>query len=239
MKCYFVNEPEHIYFEKYRLTVVIDLDETMGCFRKEDLIRPGINKFLEEIVNANIEIICWTAGTRDHARKALNILDEKNFISQCICRGKWFEEYYGAKPTILLDRTRTIILDNSPLNIVHNTTEGIVIGSYFSEYDHPFPETLSCILVELKQSNDSVSSFLNKKYLEEKIKKDIFFCSSLNLEMYHMIELNKFACEIALPTSPCMKICGLNYCVLCGQENVEIKIRFGKPVCFNCDISKY
>jgi len=84
--------------EKYNCTVILDLDLTLICLDKCSMyifVRQHARlflKYLKTMSDNKVEVILWTAGSLDHAKHCLYILDkDESFFDYIICRGKsWF-----------------------------------------------------------------------------------------------------------------------------------------------------
>ena len=98
-------------------TLVLDLDETLiHCLDQQEimpLIRPGTEKFLEEM-SKYYEIVIFTASVKDYADTILNQLDpEKKFISY-----RLYREH---------------IIDNASDNFRLQTDNGIFINTWIDD----------------------------------------------------------------------------------------------------------
>ena len=121
-------------------TLVLDLDETLiHCLDQQEimpLIRPGTEKFLEEM-SKYYEIVIFTASVKDYADTILNQLDpEKKFISYRLYR----EHTTVLKRTYLKDisklgrdLSKIIIIDNASDNFRLQTDNGIFINTWIDD----------------------------------------------------------------------------------------------------------
>jgi len=85
--------PRH---ERYRWTLVLDLDETLICARdsKNITVRPYSRIFLEFIRKlGTVEMILWSAGIQVHVDRCLTLLDsDRTIFDHAICRGaSWMD----------------------------------------------------------------------------------------------------------------------------------------------------
>ena len=121
-------------------TLVLDLDETLiHCLDQQEimpLIRPGTEKFLEEMSNY-YEIVIFTASVKDYADTILDQLDpEHKFISYRLYR----EHTTVLKRTYLKDisklgrdLSKVIIIDNASDNFRLQTDNGIFINTWIDD----------------------------------------------------------------------------------------------------------
>jgi NLI interacting factor-like phosphatase len=140
--------------EKYRnsLTIVIDLDETIVngrslCLKRESeiagddlrlLIRPYTLELLYACKKRGMEIIIWSAGVKYYVLSALHyvLLGRLELIDHIIWRDtRWHPRDTTdtvPKDMALLNRdmSKSIIIDNHPLNIIANPNNGILISDF-------------------------------------------------------------------------------------------------------------
>ena len=121
-------------------TLVLDLDETLiHCLDQQEitpLIRPGTEKFLEEMSNY-YEVVIFTASVKDYADTILDQLDpEHKFISYRLYR----EHTTVLKRTYLKDisklgrdLSKVIIIDNASDNFRLQTDNGIFINTWIDD----------------------------------------------------------------------------------------------------------
>jgi len=121
-------------------TLVLDLDETLiHCLDQQEitpLIRPGTEKFLEEM-SKYYEIVIFTASVKDYADTILDQLDpEKKLISFRLYR----EHTTVLKRTYLKDisklgrdLSKIIIIDNASDNFRLQTDNGIFINTWIDD----------------------------------------------------------------------------------------------------------
>ena len=164
-------------------TLVLDLDETMICFKFTEFdqglgklhLRPGLEEFLEEI-KKYYEIIVFTSGTKDYAEAILNIIEHKN-------NSKYFDGLLYREHTTLIgkkyikdlsklgrDLSKTIIVDNLPQSYKFQRENGILINSFYGDNmnDRALYE-LKRILINIYKEKKDVRNSINK-YKEDIIR---------------------------------------------------------------------
>lgn len=187
----FFSEPHQLPYDESninKLTVVLDLDETMGYFRNEDVLieRPNIKETLEQLYNSGIEIICWTASTDLYARRHLSYVDPNGYIKYCITYGNWFLNNDQSKNLYFINRYKCILIDNSPIAVFKSRYTSIVVSSFNgSDQNTPFPEKLTNLLIDLHKSNDSVYSFLQNLEENNTIHKSQLICFCIIMDYYY------------------------------------------------------
>ncbi len=179
------------YLPQKKLTLVLDLDETIISFLMTNIktgegklrLRPYLKNFLEEISKI-YEIVIFTAGTKDYADPILDIIEKEN---------KYFSYRLYRKHTIVMgnyyikdisrlgrDLSKIIIVDNMPQNFRLQKENGILIHSFFGEDENDNALFhLKKVLVRIFEENDDVRNCI-KKYKNEIIRKissknDIYF----------------------------------------------------------------
>ena len=169
---------------KKEYTLILDLDETLICFKSskndENIgnihIRPGLEIFLE-IIKEFYEIIIFTVGTREYANIILDLIEKKNNIKYF--DGRLYREhatkignkYIKDLSKIGRDLSRTLIVDNNPHSFKFQHENGILISSYFGEKnnDRALIELQKLLLKIYKEKGDVRE--LITKYKEEIIQK--------------------------------------------------------------------
>ena len=127
-------------------TLVLDLDETMICFKFTEInqglgklhLRPGLEEFLEEI-KKYYEIIVFTSATKEYAESIINVIEQKN-------NTKYFSSILYREHTTLIgnkyikdlsklgrDLSKTIIVDNLPHSFKFQRENGILISSFYGD----------------------------------------------------------------------------------------------------------
>ena len=168
-------------------TLILDLDETMICFKCSQEqknvgnihIRPGLEIFLE-IIKEFYEIIIFTVGTRDYANLILDLIEKKNntkFFDGRLYREhatKIGNKYIKDLSKIGRDLSKVLIVDNNPHSFKFQHENGILINSYYGEKNNDktlieLQKILIKIYNEKKDIRDSIS-----KYKEEIIQKISF-----------------------------------------------------------------
>jgi RNA polymerase II subunit A small phosphatase-like protein len=135
-----------------RLTVVLDLDETLIYAREGPLYaRPGVDELLLYL-KEHFEAIVWTAGVKAYAQAVVKNIDKLNAIQHCVYRHKkWFTGCAGYNKDLTLlgrDMKNTIIIENTPDCLRGNEGNGILVADY--EGGELADDTLYCILALLK-----------------------------------------------------------------------------------------
>jgi Dullard-like phosphatase family protein len=169
---------------KKEYTLILDLDETMICFKcskeKKNVgnihIRPGLEIFLE-IIKEFYEIIIFTVGTREYANVILDLIEQKNntkFFDGRLYREhatKVGNKYIKDLSKIGRDLSKTLIVDNNPHSFKFQHENGILINSYFGEKndDKALIELQKILIKIYKEKNDVRASI--SKYKEEIIQK--------------------------------------------------------------------
>ena len=169
---------------KKEYTLILDLDETMICFKcskeKKNVgnihIRPGLEIFLE-IIKEFYEIIIFTVGTREYANVILDLIEKKNNTKYF--DGRLYREhstkignkYIKDLSKIGRDLSKTLIVDNNPHSFKFQHENGILISSYFGEKnnDKALIE-LQKILIKIYKEKADVRASISK-YKEEIIQK--------------------------------------------------------------------
>ena len=169
---------------KKEYTLILDLDETMICFKcsKEQQnvgnihIRPGLEIFLE-IIKEFYEIIIITIGTREYANVILDLIEKKNNTKYF--DGRLYREhatkignkYIKDLSKIGRDLSRTLIVDNNPHSFKFQHENGILINSYYGEKnDDKALIELQKILIKIYKEKIDVRESISK-YKEEIIQK--------------------------------------------------------------------
>ena len=169
---------------KKEYTLILDLDETLICFKSSNAaenignihIRPGLEIFLE-IIKEFYEIIIFTIGTREYANIILDLIEKKNNTKYF--DGRLYREhatkignkYIKDLSKIGRDLSKTLIVDNNPHSFKFQHENGILISSYFGEKNNDkalieLQKILIKIYKEKKDVRDSIA-----KYKEEIIQK--------------------------------------------------------------------
>ena len=168
-------------------TLILDLDETLICFKSsksdENIgnihIRPGLEIFLE-IIKEFYEIIIFTIGTREYANIILDLIEKKNNTKYF--DGRLYREhatkignkYIKDLSKIGRDLSKTLIVDNNPHSFKFQHENGILISSYFGEKnnDKALVELQKVLIKIYKEKGDVRESI--EKHKEEIIQKISF-----------------------------------------------------------------
>eukprot|EP01061_Rhynchopus_euleeides_P000926 TRINITY_DN10670_c0_g1_i1.p1 TRINITY_DN10670_c0_g1~~TRINITY_DN10670_c0_g1_i1.p1 ORF type:complete len:272 (+),score=43.97 TRINITY_DN10670_c0_g1_i1:153-968(+) len=146
--------PPQSYDDKGRITVVLDLDETLIYAREGPLYaRPGLNELLE-FLSKNCEPIVWTAGVKAYAQAVIRNIDPNNAFRHCVYRHKkWFSGCAGYNKDLTLlgrDMSKLIILENTPDCVRGNEENGILVADYEGTPEESADPTLYAIKHMLK-----------------------------------------------------------------------------------------
>ena len=124
--------------EMPHLTVVLDLDETLGSFRTEPaLYRPHLKAFFETLQSFDCEVVVWTAALREYAGQRLAF--DGCYMHHLIGRdARWYNGQYPELATKNLkllgrDLRRCVIVENSPLSVRLNPGNAILVQNYTAE----------------------------------------------------------------------------------------------------------
>jgi hypothetical protein len=115
-----------------RLTVVLDLDETLVRLREGPMyVRPHA-KLLFETLKAlpNIEVIIWTCATDKYARRALERVPSAWWHHIISRDGRWYQDHAPAVKNLAWlgrDLDRCIAIDNCPVAVSANPDNCIVV----------------------------------------------------------------------------------------------------------------
>jgi len=173
-----------------RLTVVLDLDETlMHCQKKgvpedpPDLclhftdssstgyvrFRPHAYYFLKTLASWEAcEVVVFTASTQAYADAVLNVLDEQGILvdhrlyrQHCVhSQGGYFKDLRSFGRPL----GSTVLVDNSPVSIATNPANGIPIASWTSDNDDRELMDLLPFIYDLMTSGRSVQPILEDRY---------------------------------------------------------------------------
>ena len=128
--------------EKYKYTLVLDLDETLVHYVEEEnsayvQVRPYADYFLNEL-SKHFEIVLFTAAEEDYTNIVLNELNKNNYITHILCR-KYTEFNNGCYIKDLSklgrDLSKVCIVDNNKDNFSLQPENGLFISSYYGEQD--------------------------------------------------------------------------------------------------------
>lgn len=130
-----INDERHF-------TLVLDLDETLISFKREDAdtgilkLRPGLDEFLKGM-KPLYELIVFTAGTQDYADPIIDAIEKE---------GKFFEKRLYRQHAVIIenlfvkdlsklgrDLSKVIIIDNMPHNFRLQKDNGIYIKNFYGE----------------------------------------------------------------------------------------------------------
>jgi len=130
--------PQQTLEDAGKLTVVLDLDETLIFARDVPLRRRPHLEALLNFLGPRCEVVVWTAGVRSYAQSVIRAIDPHHVIRHCIYRhDKWFctTDTVYTKDIRLLGRDleSVIVLDNTPDCLLVNLRNGILCTDYVEE----------------------------------------------------------------------------------------------------------
>lgn len=117
-----------------KLTVILDLDETLIYAREGPLYcRPHLDELLQ-FLGENCETVVWTAGIRPYAQAVIKNIDPTGIIQHCVYRhNKWFSGQPGYVKDLSLvgrDLSRCLIVENTPDCVRGYERNGILVPDY-------------------------------------------------------------------------------------------------------------
>mmetsp|Transcript_10414 Transcript_10414/g.17027 ORF Transcript_10414/g.17027 Transcript_10414/m.17027 type:complete len:377 (-) Transcript_10414:328-1458(-) len=170
-----------------KLFVVLDMDETLirsefipsnnsGSWRV--VKRPGLNVFLKSLCRPDIELMLWTAGTREYAEPIINTrIDVKGDIFKI----RWFRETTTliagnhvkdlSKLATLgaVDMSRIVIVDNQKESFLLQPTNGIKVKAFMGDMRDTALYQLLPFLLKLVGESD-VRTIIQQFSLNEQFK---------------------------------------------------------------------
>ena len=150
--------PEKSYSDG-RLTVVLDLDETLvsnhgqylHCADNSIIQRPHLQSFLSALASC-CEVILWTASTYEVTEQVLRNIDPCSTIfDHVIARSpKWFKGVPYTKDLTLLGREmdRIVIVENNSDCVVNNPNNAILVSD-FHGIPQPTPDLTLLVVQEI------------------------------------------------------------------------------------------
>ena len=156
-----------------KLTVVLDLDETLVYAREGPLFaRPHLD-LLFSLLRDHCETVVWTAGVKAYAQTIIRNIDPTSTIEHCIYRHKkWFSGRAGYQKDLHMlgrDMDRVLIVENTPDCVRGNPQNGVLVSDYVASEGgaaavatDPTIPTLTHFLACLIDSGLSVPEFLSK-----------------------------------------------------------------------------
>eukprot|EP01064_Diplonema_japonicum_P006648 TRINITY_DN14497_c0_g1_i1.p1 TRINITY_DN14497_c0_g1~~TRINITY_DN14497_c0_g1_i1.p1 ORF type:complete len:300 (+),score=32.16 TRINITY_DN14497_c0_g1_i1:57-956(+) len=151
-----------------KITVILDLDETLIYARNGPLFaRPHLD-LLFEFLKDHCETVVWTAGVKAYAQCVIKNIDPSGVIEHCIYRHKrWFSGKAGYQKDLTMlgrDMDKVLIVENTPDCIRGNPDNGVLVKDYEGETngggcDSTIPR-LTKFIAKLVESGDTVPAFL-------------------------------------------------------------------------------
>ena len=140
-------------------TLVLDLDETLGCLWKNSFrARPGVERFLTE-VSERFEVVLFTASSAGHADAALRAIDSGSRINLRLYREQT-QNYIKDLRTLGRDLSRVCIVDNNPYSFSKQPQNGIQIATWKGDPDDQALISLLPFLINLANSNQDVRHYI-------------------------------------------------------------------------------
>lgn len=142
-----------------RITVVLDLDETLIYAREGPLFaRRGIDQLLA-LLKDSFEAVVWTAGVKAYAQAVVKNIDKGEAIKHCVYRHKkWFTGVAGYNKDLTLlgrDMDTTLIIENTPDCVRGNEANGILVADYEGGDEEDNTLFLICALLkDLKERHE-------------------------------------------------------------------------------------
>lgn len=173
-----------------QLTLVLDLDETLMHCQKKGIpdeqpdmclhftdsgttgyvrFRPYAVEMLEAIANWGLcEVIVFTASTQAYADAVLNVLDQTGQLVQHRLYRQHCVQAHGGyfKDLRALGRPmgRTVLVDNSPVSLAMNPSNGIPIKSWLADPSDTQLRSLLAIVHDLAFSHEPVQAALEARF---------------------------------------------------------------------------
>ena len=150
---------------KDKITIVLDLDETLIYAREGPLYaRPHIDLLLD-FLKDHCETVVWTAGVKAYAQTIVHNIDPKGAIEHCVYRHKkWFTGCAGYQKDLSMlgrDMNQILIIENTPDCIRGNPKNGILVTDYEGgEHADGTIPTIINFLAALVDSKMTVPAFL-------------------------------------------------------------------------------
>lgn len=151
----------------YRLTLVLDLDETLISFKMDDnndkgllRMRPGLIEFLEKLKQKNMELVIFTAATQDYADPIIDAIEaEDTYFFRRLYRQHSViinNEFVKDLSKLGRDLDKVIIVDNNEKNFFLQQKNGILIKAFYGkdENDNVLENLYEIILKILDKKTD-------------------------------------------------------------------------------------
>ena len=131
--------PPPLFEDRGKVTVVLDLDETLIFARDGPItVRPGVDALLSRLKNV-CELVVWTAGEKDYAQEVIRKIDPHRAIKHCVFRHrKWWTGLPGyTKNLNALGRPlhRTLIIENTPDCVKDQPGNAILVSDFLGRRD--------------------------------------------------------------------------------------------------------
>eukprot|EP00668_Euglena_longa_P002091 GGOE01002426.1.p1 GENE.GGOE01002426.1~~GGOE01002426.1.p1 ORF type:complete len:624 (+),score=181.45 GGOE01002426.1:132-2003(+) len=159
--------PPAVPSPKRRLTVALDIDETLLSVRNKPLLyRPFLTEFLDGLRDVNCEVVIWTASDKPWGTYVVSLIDPKQLIPHRIYRDpSWWKPHPDVYTKDLRRLGRNMadvfILENSPYSAWMNKMNAILIPDFYKA--NPSDTALQLVLHvvrEVLRTGLSVPDFL-------------------------------------------------------------------------------
>mmetsp|Transcript_3870 Transcript_3870/g.3659 ORF Transcript_3870/g.3659 Transcript_3870/m.3659 type:complete len:250 (+) Transcript_3870:486-1235(+) len=149
-----------------RLTLVLDLDETLGHkIQEKYLVRPFVSEFLSSL-SEHFEIILFTAASQRYADSVMNFVDPERKINLRLYKHHTIEvDGVLVKDLNCLGRdlSKVIIIDNFANSFQRQPENGIEIQSWMGDpNDHALKDLLPFLLKVANENTEDVRIALRK-----------------------------------------------------------------------------
>ncbi|CCW70094.1 unnamed protein product [Phytomonas sp. Hart1] len=125
--------PPKLSTDAKKLTVVLDLDETLVYARMGPLyVRPGMEQLMAFLAE-HCEAVVWTSSVHLYADAVIDQIDPCDAIRHTVYRhSRWFNGQSATKELQLLGRDleSTIIIENTPDCLLGYEQNGIIVEDY-------------------------------------------------------------------------------------------------------------
>lgn len=180
--------PQKPLFQRYllqevetrpHLTVVLDLDETLVSNRRADLSYAILRPYVLHVLHAlrhmkNLEIVLWTASTRETGAPVVDQLQEGGIIFDDVIyrNDMWFTEPVHTKDLRLLgrDTDRVVVFDNAPNCCKLNPHNAVLVEDFMGsrhENDAALVNVYYIVEYLLKHAGEGLSVKESMKLLVE------------------------------------------------------------------------
>jgi len=154
----------------FEFTIPINqVDPSQGFLRVKVRKRPGLDSFLEE-ASSFCNLAVFTAGTEDYAKVLLDLLDPcgrmslRLFRDSCsVLDGLFLKDLKKVDH----DLSRVVLVDNSPVSLLINPDNSILVSSFYANPDDSALGQLLPILRKLHHAGDVRDTLAKEFQLRE------------------------------------------------------------------------